>query len=425
MSKFPYIAMGIAFAATISSSTCAADPLDFEQALRLARDRSRQLVAQDTAAQAAREMAVAAAQLPDPTLRLGINNLPIDGPDRFSVARDFMTMRSIGVAQEFTGADKRRARAARFEREVDGARAMRDLTLANLQRDTALAWLERYYQEAMRGLLERQRDEARLQIDAAEAAYRGNRGSQSDAIAARSAVALMDDRIAQIDRQIATAKTLLARWVGGAADRPMGARPTTDDVRLTEAELDTQLTHHPEIAVMATREEVATAEAQIARADRRADWGVEFMFSQRGSSFSNMVSLNLSIPLQWDQPNRQDRTLAAKLAQTEQLRAEREEATRAHVAEARVLLQTRRSNRERLTHYDDRLIPLAEERTRAALTGYRTGASTLTAVLDARRMEIEIRIDRLRLELETARLWAQLNYLVPIEHAASPVAAAR
>ena len=180
---------------------------------------------------------------------------------------------------------------------------------------------------------------------------------------------------------------------------------------------------------MATREDVATAEAQIARANRRADWGVEFMFSQRGSSFSNMVSLNLSIPLQWDQSNRQDRTLAAKLAQAEQLRAEREEATRAHVAEARVLLQTRRSNRERLTHYDDRLIPLVEERTRAALTGYRTGAGTLTAVLDARRMEIETRIDRLRLELETARLWAQLNYLVPIEHAArqaaSPTSAAR
>src|SRR5213594_2741353 len=46
---------------------------------------------------AAREMAVAAAQLPDPMLKFGIDNLPINGPDRFSVARDFMTMRRIGV----------------------------------------------------------------------------------------------------------------------------------------------------------------------------------------------------------------------------------------------------------------------------------------------------------------------------------------
>ncbi len=56
--------------------------LTFDQALRLAQDRSRQLVAQDYAAASAREMAVAAAQLPDPMLTAGINNLPINGADK-------------------------------------------------------------------------------------------------------------------------------------------------------------------------------------------------------------------------------------------------------------------------------------------------------------------------------------------------------
>ena len=81
--------------------------LTFDQALRLARDRSRQLVAQDYAAASAREMAVAAAQLPDPTLTAGINNLPINGPDAWSVTTDFMTMRSIGLSQELTREGKR------------------------------------------------------------------------------------------------------------------------------------------------------------------------------------------------------------------------------------------------------------------------------------------------------------------------------
>ena len=44
------------------------------------------------------------------------------------------------------------------------------------------------------------------------------------------------------------------------------------------------------------------------------------MFSQRGSAYSNMVSLNVSIPLQWDQKNRQDREVSARLALAEQLR---------------------------------------------------------------------------------------------------------
>ena len=44
---------------------------------------------------------------------------------------------------------------------------------------------------------------------------------------------------------------------------------------------------------------------------------------------------------------------------------------------------------------------------------YRGGSGALAAVLEARRMEVELRIDRLRLEMETAMLWAQLRYLIP------------
>src|SRR5712691_8988184 len=68
-----------------------AQTLTLEEAQRRAVDRSRQLVAQDSAVRASREMAVAAGQLPDPVLKMGVDNLPIIGPDQFSVTRDFMT----------------------------------------------------------------------------------------------------------------------------------------------------------------------------------------------------------------------------------------------------------------------------------------------------------------------------------------------
>lgn len=245
--------------------------LNFDQALRLAQGRSRQIPAQEAATTAAREMAVAAAQLPDPTLKAGIDNLPINGPDQFSLSRDFMTQRSIGLAQEFTRADKRKARAAHFDREAEAAQAGSALALANLQRDTAIAWLDRHYQERLREVLTSQRDEARLQIDAAEAAYRGGKGAQADVFAARTAVAQIDDRIAQAERQVATAKIQLARWVGDTATQPLGAPPATDAVRLSSADLETRLAHHPQIAVMVKQEEMAEADVQFARANRKAD----------------------------------------------------------------------------------------------------------------------------------------------------------
>ncbi len=393
--------------------------LTFDQALHLAQERSRQLVAQEAVADTARNLAVAAGRLPDPTLQLGINNLPISGMDQFSIGRDFMTMRSYGVSQEFVRPEKRQARAARFEREAEGAEVGRELALANLQRDTALAWLERYYQEAIRELLVRQRDEAKLQINAAEAAYRSSRGAQVDVFIARSAVAQIEDQIAQLDRQVAIAKTMLARWVGGIAETPLGEKPATELAHLKDADFNTGLNHHPVLAVLAKQEEVASADAEVARANKKTDWSVVMAYNQRGSIYSDMVTVGISIPLQWDQKNRQDRELAARLAVVERVRAQREEAVRTHVAEVRSMLQEWQSNRERFIRYDETLIPLARERTQAALAAYRGGTGTLTAVLDARRNEITTRTERLRLELETARLWARLNFQVPLEHSAS------
>ena len=403
-----------------AASTCpgihAQQSLTLDQALRAAQARSRQLVAQDAAASALRDLALAAGQRPDPTLKVGINNLPINGPDRLSVSRDFMTMRSVGVMQEITRSGKLQARSARFDREAEAAVAARALALANLRRDTAMAWLDRSFQEQVLVLLRSQRTEAGLQIDAADAAYRGGRGAQADVFAARSAVALIDDRIRFTERLVATAKTKLARWVGSEASQPLSAAPPLTAVHLDSSNVESKLVHHPEIAMLVKREEMARADADIAQRNKQPDWTVELMYSQRGPAYANMVSVNVSIPLQLDQTSRQDRDLAAKLALIEQMRGQREEAVREHLAETLNWLQAWQSDRDRLSHHDSTLIPLAMERTRAAMAAYRGGGGALIGVLEARRAEIDVRMDRLRLEMEAAGRWAQLEYLLPPGH---------
>ena len=408
----------LAFAA--GTPSWGAESLSLEDALRIAAARSRQLVAQDALASAAREQSVAAGQLPDPVLKFGINNLPVNGADRFNLTRDFMTMRSVGVVQEITRADKRVARSARFEREAEVAAAGRVAALANLRRDTALAWLERHYQERVRDLLRIQRAEAGLQVEAADAAYRGTRGTQGDVFAARSAVALIDDRIRQAERQVATASTRLARWVGENAQLVLAEAPSLALAPFDASALENRVAQLPLLAVMARQEALAQADVEVALGDKKPDWSVELMYNQRGPAFSNMVSLNFSVPLQFDQKNRQDREVAARLALVGQLRAQREEAVREQMAVVRAWQQEWQGNRDRLAAYDRELVPLATERTRAALASYRGGSGPLFAVLEARRFEIDTRIDRLRLEMETAALWAQLNYLFPSASDAAP-----
>jgi outer membrane protein TolC len=407
----PYL--WICFMVLCAAAPARAQTLSIEDAQRRAVERSRGLAAQDLAVSASREMAVAAGQLPDPVLKLGIDNLPVNGGDRFSVTRDFMTMRRIGVMQELTRGAKRELRAQRFEREAEKSVAEKNAALAEIERDTALAWLDRYYAEAMVAVMREQLAQARLEVQAAEAAYRGARAGQADVFAAHSTTASLEDRTSELESRVRVAKSNLARWIGEGADAPLAAAPPMDAVPLEAPTLEAHLAAHPEIVALTKQEEVAATDARIAQASRTPDWTVEVAYQQRAPDFSNMVSIGVSVPLPWDRGNRQDREIAAKLAMAEQARAEREEMLRTHIGEVRAMLVEWQNDRERLGRYRRDIVPLARERARAALAAYQGARTSISDLLAARRNESDVRRQAVQLEADAARLWARLTYLIP------------
>ena len=421
--RTPGLFLILLLAALVPLAHATEAPLSLAEAQRRALARSQLLPAQDAAAVAAREMAVAAGQWMDPVLKIGVENVPVDGPDAWSLTKDFMTMGRVGLMQEYVSADKRQTRTARYEREADKALVERAAAQVNIERDTALAWIDRYYAEATVALLKEQVAEAALEIEGAEFAYRAGRGAQADVFAARGAQAALIERTSDARRRVATAVTMLARWVGPGADAPLAGSPEFTALALDRAHLATQLAGHPQIATLEQQVALAAAEVKVAQANRDPNWSFEVAYQQRGSAYSNMASFGISVPLPWDRADRQDRDVAAKLALVDQARALREEALRAHVAEVATMLDEWENARERQAIYADSLLPLARERTVAAVAAYRGGKGTLADVLAARRSELDVRRDALMLDREAARLWAQLNYL-DVTHALHTAAVA-
>lgn len=394
-----------------------ASALSLQEALALASSRSADAETSRSAVQSAIEMAVAGKQLPDPVLKVGVNNVPANGPDRYSLGTDSMTMRSISLMQEFTRPAKRQARAERFEAEASSAEAQRMVALANVQRGTATAWLDRWYAERAHALLAEQAQSVKLLIDAAQAAYRGNRGSRADILAARIEWQQLQDREDEARAAVASSRAMLRRWVGDAAALPLAERPPLqapvwlDDLDAAGAQL-------PDVAAVQAQAGVAEAESRVARENKVPDVSVELMYSQRGPAYSNMVSLNVSLPVPWDQKDRQDRELAAKLAQAGAARAQAESVRRGLVGLLRARQAELQLGQSRLERYRNTTLPLAKAQTEAALTDYRTGAGTLTAVADASRKALNLSLEQLRLEAATARLWADLTFLMPLQTAA-------
>lgn len=407
---FFQLAMCLVVSSNATATIADGQPLSLAQAQQLALARSQQLSGQDNAISAAHEMAIAARQLPDPLLKFGIDNLPLAGTDRFSLGNDFMTMRRIGVMQEITRADKLKYRADQFEISAQKTQAEKSLNTASIQRDSALAWLDRYYTGRQLELVDEQLSQTQLEQQAAQSAYKGGRASQADVLAAESAVAMLEDRQLELQAQLSNAKTQLFRWIGKAGEIVLAEPPDLTQSPLASADLSQQLTQHPQLKILAKQEQLAHAEASLARANQKPDWSVELSYQQRGAAYPNMISIGVSLPLQWDQGKRQNRELSAKLSMAAQAGTEHQEALRILLAETQNVLSEWRSKRERLARFQNRILPLAQQRSTASMAAYRGGKLSLTELLATQRNETETRLQSLQLEADAAKLWLSLQF---------------
>jgi outer membrane protein TolC len=398
--------------ALASVASHAATNLSLIEAQRIAVGDAPLIDAQSAALRAAQQASVGAGEQSDPKLIAGIENVPTDGADRFNLTREGMTMRKIGIMQDFTRSEKLLLRGDRATAEVQKETAILTLTRLNLRRDVSLAWIERYFAERQLDLLKELSREGELQVTAAQAMFAGGKGQAADPFAARLSVAQLADRTTEAERNIARAQANLARWIGPAARRPLDSAPAFDQLAHGHQELTSNLEQHPHLAMYAPMQAMAASEMKLADAAKRPDWSLEVAFAQRGPSYSNMLSVGVRIDLPIFQSRRQDPAVASKLALIEQVRAQAEDAKRAHAADIETMLADWNAAKARLNRYDAELLPLAHERTSVALASYRGGKGDLTPVLEARKGEIETRMNHLMAQSDLARAWTQLNFLL-------------
>jgi outer membrane protein TolC len=391
----------------------AAPPLSLDGALRLAESRSPQLAAQAASAAAAAALVPAAGQNPDPKLVAGIENLPVEGGDKWSLTRDFMTMRRVGVMQDFVRGSKREGREARAEAEARRESAIVEMQRADLRREVATAWLERYYAARSRELIDSLADEARLQADASTAELAAGRGSAADALSARALRATLADRRLETERLWRRGEAMLSRWLGDEASRAPAAPPDIEHIAHHTGSLEANVDRHPHLAMYAPMIAMAEAELRLAQAAKDPDWSVELSYAQRGPEFANMVSVMFRMELPVFAGRRQDPVIESKRRALEQVRAQADDASRRHIAEIRAWIADWEIARARLERHRADILPYAEERARLAQSAYAGARADLATVFDARRMALDARLAALGAEAELARAWAQLAFLIP------------
>jgi outer membrane protein, heavy metal efflux system len=392
-----------ALAAAFLPAWAVAEPLSFDQALELAAQRSEAARAGRAAAASLDESARAAGQLPDPMLLAGLENLPIAGADRFSTTGESMTMKRIGISQEWLSADKRAAResAARAMADRESVQAAAVESDARLQ--VALAYVDAWYARSALALTTQTEHHLHEELEASRARLAAAAGGSAEVLQLTAAQGVAEDESEETRQQQAAALVALQRWVGFLPDDV-----TTAPAFKLAGEPD-YLGRHPAVTAARREVEVARQNAAVAAKERTPNWTWELSYGQR-SGYADMVSVGVTIPLQVAPSQRQDRQTAAKLALVDKAEAELAESTRAATAEYRVLSGDVTRLQQRIERYQASVITPSQQRTAAALAAYRSNQGSLTALFEARHMEVQAQRKLLALQREVAGAQALLAF---------------
>jgi len=383
--------------------------LSFAEAADLARQESPALRALQAARAGSAVARPAAASLPDPRLSVGVENVPVTGPDRYTLTRDSGTMQRLALMQEMPNRAKRDARAqvAQARNELDGLQ----LAAAELgvRREAMRAWVAVYYAERRLSWLNELEQENALLQRTLPSRIAAGQASPAELTMARQEALAIADRHDELARDLTKARAVLRRLIGTRADEPLLGEPPALAVHADHVRGG--LERHTELAPYEAMQAMARAEIGESQAEARGDWSWEVAYSRR-QSFDDMVSFQLSFDLPVRQGERQGPQIAARRKALERIEAEREDTARQHAQEIEMQLAELRALDAQAERLQGRGLPLANERVALTLASYEAGRGELAAVLAARAGVLELRLRALALDAERADLRVRLNTLI-------------
>jgi len=388
--------------------------LNLGEALRLAQADDPAIAASLARAQAHTDNAIADGQLPDPKLKTGIWNLPLDSMD---INQEPTTRLRFGIEQAFPRGATLQHKQRQSEWLASAEQALSEAAARQLRRDVRDSFLDLYYQVQAEQVVAETRDLFAQLVDITQAHYATGRVSQQDVLRAALELSRLDDRATRIRNAADRQRAALTKWIGTAASLPLASEFPDLPALRSRAVLEAALVQHPVIRAESARLAAQNQAVQMAQEQYKPGWSAGVEYRKRfgddpnGDERSDMMAAMVSVELPLFTAKRQDRRLAASIQQAEAVQLTRDDRLR----ELKQLLDTGYANWQRLGEraalYESQLLRTSAANAQASLKAYQSGVTEFTTLMRARITDLDIQLEQLRIRVDRARAQAGLLYL--------------
>ena len=393
---------------------CVAYALSLQQAEQMALEADPLIMSHKASSRSYDAQSTANGTLPDPKLRLGMFNVPLDS---FSTSEDPSTQLRIGIQQEFPRGDTTDLKQQQSKWLAQAAMAQAEDEQRQLLMNVRETYLNLFYEIQARGIVNESRQLFLNLVRITEDQYAAGRANQQDVIHADLELSRLDDRATKIQGNEDEFRAQLAQWVGDVAWQDIDSHfPVLPDVP-DKLDINQLLTQHPAVMAETSRVEASRKMIEVTRQDYKPGVGAFVEYRKRfgenadGSDRSDMMAAMITVDIPLFTENRQDKNVAAHEESANAARYTRDDKLRILKRKLEKDRAIYRRLGERELIYKNKLVNSATSNAEASLNAYQSGVTEFTTLMRARITELDVRLDNLRIQVDRLRAQARLLYV--------------
>ena len=405
------LAFGIGNIASGNADTLS---LSIEDAIDLALVSDPEIRSLRLHADAQDKLAEAAMQLPEPTVRTGISNVPLDS---FALNREPMTQTLIGIRQTIPAIGSRSATSMNLERLSEASHYQAALQAKETTLAVRIAWLEAHYQRRAVALTSQASDLLGSLTDVVRARYAAGDELQLTVLAAELELNGMQSRLIDTERNEFQNLNELRRLLGATRSISIDRELPTWNAVPTKRSVNDALATHPRIQAADAVIAAAAAKVQLRETTLKPEWHIDLSYGARdgndigGESRSDFASATLSFS--WPFLAKKQHTLRLDAAHTEEdaARLSKDKLLRDMAAEVALAYSEWDLLSESLRLLDDAIVTQTHNHAEAALKAYQNKEGSFEGVLLSYVKEVDAKLDQYRVTIDRLKAWAKIDSL--------------
>lgn len=391
-----------------------AQALNLQQAERLSIQSDPTIESFKADSQSLVAKSIADDSLPDPKLRLGVVNVPVD---TFDLEQEQMTQLKVGVMQSFPRGDSLSIKQQQSQFLSRSSLAMADDARLKILRGVRETYLNLFYEISAYQVIRETRQLFSELVKVTESNYVAGRVTQQDVVLAGLELSRLDDRSTKIQMREEGHRAELAQWIGEAAWNDISSEFPVLPELPASIDLNSLIPQHPLIRSESAKVDASKKMTEMARQDYKPGWGLLLDYGFRSGNNPNGTEradfatalVTLDVPLFTS--NRQDKTVASNEQKILAARYSKDDKLR----QLKMFYEKNKHNWQRLGEreslYKNSLLTAAKNNAKAALKSYQSGVTEFNTLMRARITELDVRLEDLRVRVDRAVAQARLLYI--------------